>query len=107
MEFVSIEKLLDPRSPWSSKRWIAIRSAQTLGGVALILTLLVAYQGVYSEKIDPQLSFLCNGVYYALALLAGAAVWKKDSTPPAPGPSGTTTETSIKKTEVSREVADE
>ena len=106
MAKVPIEGLLDAKSPWSSKRWIAIRSSQTLGVISFLLTLAVLYQAVKAEKIDPQLSFLCNGVYYALALLAGAAVWKKDAVPSIDGPAGTTTETTTKTLEVSRDVAE-
>lgn len=104
-----IESLLDAQSPRSSTRWIAIRSAQTLGVIATFLTMAVGYQVVRSKAIDPQLSFLCNGVYYAVALLAGASVWKRGApaVPPIMGPSGAITETITKKTEVARELAPE
>jgi hypothetical protein len=104
-EKVTIAKLIDPRSPWSSKRWIGVRSAQALMGISYLLTFAVLYQVFRWRPIDPQLSWLCNGAYGALALLAGAAFWKNDRAPIlGEGPTGTTTETTTKTLEVSRDV---
>jgi hypothetical protein len=68
-----MEALLDSSSSVSSRRWIGIRSAQTLGVTSVAMTLGVLYQICMHRPVDPQLSFLLSANFAALASLASIA----------------------------------
>lgn len=75
---VNIRELLAPKSGVSSKRWIGIRSMQTLCVTSVLLTFAVLYQIYKHQAVDGQLALLCSANYASLASLAIGAFRKRD-----------------------------
>ena len=79
MKRVTIRELINPLEPYSTKRFVTVRSAQTLGITAFLMTGAVLFQVGMHRSIDPQLSWLLSGNFAALAVLAGVAYRKADT----------------------------